>query len=91
MMRRMPRRMFRKWQAFFAMEPWGALQETHERGTLAMLIHNKDLRNRRDAKTPADFFPQLRRPKPLVDWNLRRLQAQSYAAAMAARPKGAMR
>jgi len=48
---------FREWVAFFALEPWGPVQEDYRAGVLAARIHNAWFEEKAD---PGDFFPSLR-------------------------------
>jgi hypothetical protein len=57
-----------EWEAFAALEPWGAAVEDHRAGVIASTVANvagKSLRKGQD-RAPADFFPS-RIPKPKPD------------------------
>lgn len=57
MLREMTSSQLTEWQAFFGLEPWGALIEDHRAGTVAAATANPHLARHVRQLTPRDFFP----------------------------------
>jgi hypothetical protein len=63
--REMPAEVFKRWEAFFALEPWGFEHERECAGVVAASIYNANPYRDKKARVikPRDFVPQLSKPK----------------------------